>query len=570
MADTKLTDLTLGTHCDLYYGEQGGASHRYNGTGFYNVKDYGAFGDGSHNDTSNIQTAIDAALGSSYPGGTIFFPPGNYKTVSALTLPGNMNKGLRFLGSGIGPYAQYAQGSVIKGDVNDYLLKVTHDLPPTGNPDGTAISGIVNLGFCNTHTGGTVTSTDVTPGCVYMAGGIGTEIHGCSFQMPGDGILLFSGVQGTRVTGGLFSGGFSGSSGAHSLGVWLYNGYIGDCKLYTLGTAIIAGSASGAFLAADNLNIEVCGCGFLIGKAPVDFIDTNDMSLIHSSASTCSLMAGSIRDTGMESIGDNDGSTPGANVYVANASELTIENARWVGYNQIGHADYGLYAEGAKSCDFRNLDIEGYFDVAAVAVGGTGNTFHTIYAAVNPATAGTPLWTRALQSKFAGDDGNTFELCNIASAADVALPMDSTGSGTYFPLAPRGTGQTVLCSDSPAVPWIAGSPPTNNIGMPITAAATASSATAAAGTTLHFAAVPPWIANSWKVFNLTNPNTSLAPNTLVQSTTGTSVTILTAFNTGGVATNDVIGFVSPGGTNTALLRWTGTAAGNDGAWRIAG
>lgn len=53
---------------------------------FFNVKDatYGAVGDNSHDDTTNIQAAIDACAAAG--GGTVYFPPGIYKTTAALIL----------------------------------------------------------------------------------------------------------------------------------------------------------------------------------------------------------------------------------------------------------------------------------------------------------------------------------------------------------------------------------------------------------------------------------------------------------------------------------------------------
>ncbi len=60
-----------------------------------NVRDFGALGDGSHDDTANIQAAMDAAYGTAAaPHGTasvtsnkpVFFPNGAYKTTSAITL----------------------------------------------------------------------------------------------------------------------------------------------------------------------------------------------------------------------------------------------------------------------------------------------------------------------------------------------------------------------------------------------------------------------------------------------------------------------------------------------------
>lgn len=61
----------------------------------YNVKDYGAIGDGSNDDTSAITAAITALPAT---GGTVFFPPGVYKVSSTITLSANQ----RLVGSGIG------------------------------------------------------------------------------------------------------------------------------------------------------------------------------------------------------------------------------------------------------------------------------------------------------------------------------------------------------------------------------------------------------------------------------------------------------------------------------------
>jgi hypothetical protein len=53
-------------------------------TTFFNVKLYGAVGDGSHDDTSAIQSAINAALATIESSGTVFFPAGIYKITSSL------------------------------------------------------------------------------------------------------------------------------------------------------------------------------------------------------------------------------------------------------------------------------------------------------------------------------------------------------------------------------------------------------------------------------------------------------------------------------------------------------
>ncbi len=50
----------------------------------YNVKDYGAVGNGTTNDTAAIQAAMDAALAAG--GGTVYFPAGTYRLTTTLTL----------------------------------------------------------------------------------------------------------------------------------------------------------------------------------------------------------------------------------------------------------------------------------------------------------------------------------------------------------------------------------------------------------------------------------------------------------------------------------------------------
>lgn len=52
--------------------------------GYYNVRAFGALGDGSTNDTTAIQNAMNSVSTSSY-GGTVFFPPGKYVINSPLT-----------------------------------------------------------------------------------------------------------------------------------------------------------------------------------------------------------------------------------------------------------------------------------------------------------------------------------------------------------------------------------------------------------------------------------------------------------------------------------------------------
>ena len=62
----------------------------------FNVKDYGAKGDGSTDDTAAIQAAVDAARNSTTGNSAVYFPPGNYQVDSVKIYPGT-----HIVGSGV-------------------------------------------------------------------------------------------------------------------------------------------------------------------------------------------------------------------------------------------------------------------------------------------------------------------------------------------------------------------------------------------------------------------------------------------------------------------------------------
>jgi hypothetical protein len=58
---------------------------------FVNVKDYGAVGDGSTDDSAAIQAAINATQAGAHKGGTVWFPAGTYKCLTYLNLKNTAN-----------------------------------------------------------------------------------------------------------------------------------------------------------------------------------------------------------------------------------------------------------------------------------------------------------------------------------------------------------------------------------------------------------------------------------------------------------------------------------------------
>lgn len=110
----------------------------------YSVKDYGAVGNGTTDDTTAIQAAITAAqgVGTLLRGGKVFFPPGRYRITATLNIT---NSAVEFFGSGWSSTAtgQTGTGSLIFWDGGNLpMIKVQasrgvyfHDFMLLGNTD---------------------------------------------------------------------------------------------------------------------------------------------------------------------------------------------------------------------------------------------------------------------------------------------------------------------------------------------------------------------------------------------------------------------------------------------------
>jgi hypothetical protein len=111
----------------------------------YNVRDYGAIGDGTANDTTAIQTAINAA---SATGGTVYFPRGVYNISSSLTYTSSANDpGTRvhFVGDGVGAslikQTSTGNGLTISGvSSNPNLYTHITDIAFIGSQSGQGVS----------------------------------------------------------------------------------------------------------------------------------------------------------------------------------------------------------------------------------------------------------------------------------------------------------------------------------------------------------------------------------------------------------------------------------------------
>jgi hypothetical protein len=116
-----------------------------------NVKDFGARGDGSTNDTAAIQAAIDRQ-------GTIYFPPGKYRLTSSVNI--GPDKWVELIGT---------KGASVVGSFNGFLFDT-----PTWNGDPIQPLAVNNISMTNDFFGNSA-------GCIRANGGIGVYVERCFF-----------------------------------------------------------------------------------------------------------------------------------------------------------------------------------------------------------------------------------------------------------------------------------------------------------------------------------------------------------------------------------------------------
>ena len=107
-------------------------------SGVYNVKDYGAVGDGTTNDTVAIQAAIDAAAA----GGTIMFPAGTY---SVTTLVAQGVDRLNFIGQGTPTIKARTGATILLAVTGDTSYAVGPRLISGINFDGDKIANVIGI-----------------------------------------------------------------------------------------------------------------------------------------------------------------------------------------------------------------------------------------------------------------------------------------------------------------------------------------------------------------------------------------------------------------------------------------
>ena len=140
----------------------------------YDVRAYGAVGDGIADDTLAVNDAIQAAQGAD--GGIVYFPPGTYKITSALGLPGELllvRKPMQFLGAG-------PRLSVITTDSSErHIFHLTLDVPDIHDKVVPILFRDLKVDASVVRTAGSAIEQDVGPGSFFQHG---IRIENCHFK----------------------------------------------------------------------------------------------------------------------------------------------------------------------------------------------------------------------------------------------------------------------------------------------------------------------------------------------------------------------------------------------------
>lgn len=244
---TFVSAIADGADTTLVRPSDWNAEHAGNNFGWYNVRDYGAIGNGSADDTA----ALAAAIAACPEWGTVFLPSGSYKITSALTI----SKHLRILGSSGYPgngthiyqYTNNTNALTVSGvkylTLENLYIENEGGTPSSGHGvyaystintryvfvggfyNGIFVDGINGASYFS-HLEDSYFGNNVNAG-VYLDGKVNNiRIYGCRFSGNGHGLYASGGIHGasiiacdieTNTTSGITWDGYASSQNSDAL-----------------------------------------------------------------------------------------------------------------------------------------------------------------------------------------------------------------------------------------------------------------------------------------------------------------------------------------------------------------
>ena len=371
----------------------------------FNVKDYGAKGDNSTDDSAAIQAAINASGGN----GTIFFPTGTYIVNTAIDLKSSISISLIIQGVDAG-------GTVIKsssGVLSDYIFKYTN-----GNGTLPCTLTIEGIGFSNTNSS--------AGGCLQLESGITPQIRNCDFN--GFTCISLSPTNSAthQTTGAIISScHFSCSNGSAASGSWGI--FMGSVDATVIGCTMLGFDHGIRFRGAGH---TIIGCqiesnftGIMVGM---------DASGANAAATACLIAGGSMENNATSGI------------YVNSANFLKIEG-QVITFGTQGppagasSSQYGIQIASGSKITVDTTQCTGAFTSAGINMVNVDNVSKTLF--INSDTGGT-------FSISAGTKKSNIQFINMVNAIDIStgfalLPGQASNTGE-----PATHGERRLITDS--------------------------------------------------------------------------------------------------------------------------
>lgn len=377
-----------------------------------NVKDFGATGNSSTDDTSAIQAAIN-----SLPyGGVVYLPTGTYKISSALVL----SSGVSLIGNG--DYATTilttsATADVIRAAASSRItdMQITSSVTKTsGSHINIQYNGVLvqNLIFTNYYTG-------ITIGTIGASLIVNPEISSCSFYNPvvavGSGGIAAINFSNCNIDGIVMSG----TSGTQAdYGILVLNGDTitienSNITLHGIALYVAPPSGSGTYaLAATNVTFDSAG--------------TNSSGAV----SSCQISPeGLVWNTRFSNCWFGL-STAKFGCYVAPTGSGAVDGILWSGCDFPDNGDGGLIVVNSGSAYVKNWIVNG--------CGAGGNTNSGIRAA-----GGTSYFniTGCVVGNYSGRGNNNYGIIiDNAASANYLITNNNLRGNTTAAMIDSGTG----------------------------------------------------------------------------------------------------------------------------------
>lgn len=308
----------------------------------FNVKNYGATGDGTTNDATAIQAALDAAaalVSGNASKATVVLPSGEYKITTGLTVASNVTlRGMGWMGSVIAPVgAITALTCSALSTVSDLRIRASSGAVTASSVGATAVAGTSTWILRNVQI--TYMATGVALSDTYV-----TRLDNCKLNLCTNG-LATSGSSNNAIT--MTGGEIQACTGA---GVLL----AGAGMLASFTGVTIQGNAGGGILTTSGslTGVAVRDCYFeLNGTSHIEATATVRSLSVEGSAFTGNTQYCIKMSNGVETVvqGNSFGST--------HATPTTMSFGASVARTFIGTNYYGTGAAFDPTADYLGTDL---------------------------------------------------------------------------------------------------------------------------------------------------------------------------------------------------------------------